>query len=57
MWKLQPTRPQHFDQSYYLSINLQVPYKTNLIWKKNLPPLRTNEMNSLGRLHSLTTKI
>ena len=28
-------------------------YETNLIWKENHPPLRSNEVNSLGRLHSL----
>ena len=29
-------------------------YENNLIWKKNHPPLRSNEVNSLGRSHSLT---
>ena len=29
-------------------------YESNLIWKENHPPLRSNEVNSLGRLHSLT---
>ena len=28
-------------------------YEANLIWKENHPPLRNNEVNSLGRLHSL----
>ena len=28
-------------------------YKTNFIWKEKHPPLRSNEVNSLGRLHSL----
>ena len=28
-------------------------YGTNLIWKENHPPLRSNEANSLGRLHTL----
>ena len=32
-------------------------YETNLIWKKNHPLLRNNEMNSLGRLHSLTKNL
>ena len=54
VWNLQRARSVHFGQRYYLSINLQVPYETHLISKENLPPLLTNEMNSLGRLHSLT---
>ena len=29
-------------------------YETNLIWKENHPSLRSNEVNSLGRLHNLT---
>ena len=29
-------------------------YEIKLIWKENHPPLRSNEVNSLGRLHSLT---
>ena len=29
-------------------------YETNLIWKESYPPLRSNEVNSFGRLHSLT---
>ena len=32
-------------------------YETNLIWKENHPPLRSNEVNSLGRLHSLTKNL
>ena len=32
-------------------------HKTNLIWKENHPPLRSNEVNSLGRLHSLTKNL
>ena len=28
-------------------------YETNLIWKENHPPLRSNEANSFGRLHTL----
>ena len=54
VWNLQRTRSLHFGQRYCLSINLQVPYKTHFISKENLPPLLTNEMNSLGRLRSLT---
>ena len=27
-------------------------YETNLIWKENHPPLRSNEVYSLGRLHN-----
>ena len=29
----------------------------NLIWKENHSPLRSNEVNSLGRLHSLTKNL
>ena len=50
VWNLQRTRSLHFGQRYYLSINLQVPYKTHLISKENLPPLLTNEMNSLYQI-------
>ena len=32
-------------------------YETNLIWKENHPPLRSNEVNSLDRLHSLTKNL
>ena len=32
-------------------------YETNLIWNENHPPLRSNEVNSLGRLHSLTKNL
>ena len=32
-------------------------YETKLIWKENHPPLRSNEVNSLGRLHSLTKNL
>ena len=28
-------------------------YETNLIWKENHPPLRSNKVNNLWRLHSL----
>ena len=30
---------------------------TNLIWKENHCPLQNNEVNSLGRLHSLTKNL
>ena len=29
-------------------------YETNCTWKENHPPLLNNELNSLGRLNSLT---
>ena len=29
-------------------------YETNLIWKESYPSLSSNEVNSFGRLHSLT---
>ena len=32
-------------------------YETNLIWKENHPPLRSNEVNSLGTLHSSTKNL
>ena len=32
-------------------------YETNLIWKETHLPLRINELNSLGRLHSLTKNL
>ena len=32
-------------------------YETNLIWKENHPPLRSKEVNSLGRLHNLTKNL
>ena len=32
-------------------------YETNAIWKENHPPLRSNEVNNLGRLHSLTKNL
>ena len=32
-------------------------YETKLTWKENHPPLRSNEVNSLGRLHSLTKNL
>ena len=31
--------------------------ETNLIWKENCPPLRSNEVNSFGRLHNLTKSL
>ena len=32
-------------------------YETNLIWKDNHPPLCSNEVNSPGRLYSLTKNL
>ena len=32
-------------------------YETDLIWKENYPPLRSNEVNSFGRLHNLTKSL
>ena len=32
-------------------------YETNLIWKENHCPLQNNEVNSLGRLRSLTKNL
>ena len=32
-------------------------YETNLIWKENHLSLRSNEVNSLGRLHSIAKKL
>ena len=29
----------------------------NFIWEENHPPLHNNEVNSLGRLHSLTKNL
>ena len=32
-------------------------YETNLIWKENHPPLPSNEVNSLSRLHTSTKNL
>ena len=32
-------------------------YETNLIWKENHPPLPSNELNSLSKLHSSTKNL
>ena len=32
-------------------------YETDLIWKENYPPLRSDEVNSFGRLHNLTKSL
>ena len=32
-------------------------YETDLIWKENYPPLRSNEVNSFDRLHNLTKSL
>ena len=32
-------------------------FTVNFIWEENHPPLHNNEVNSLGRLHSLTKNL